>query len=103
MHEERLGENRLNARQQAIGKVLPLAGDGKEAAWLVHHQDLVIVVEDIERIIGRVVFAALHGGLIRTANGMKQCKGQKSHNRAAGIWNRGDFLDAAPALGYLSL
>ncbi len=46
MDEERVGEDFLHAGDQAISQVRAFAGDGKQAAWFVHQQDFVIVVEE---------------------------------------------------------
>ena len=60
--EENLRIDRLEPRDQAICQVRPLTGNRQQSRRLVHDEDLVIGVKDIERGIRRSVFIAHSSG-----------------------------------------
>jgi len=64
VHQKCLGESALHPRKQAVGKVRALARYAQQPAWLVDHENLVILMQDIKRLLRGIVCIALHTGLI---------------------------------------
>lgn len=59
VNQEGFGEDRLQAREQAIREVIAFAGDRQEACGFVDQKQFVIFVQDIERSRGRRVGEAV--------------------------------------------
>ena len=56
MHQQYIGKHRLQPRDQAVRKMFALTRHGQQPIGLVHDDDLRIVVQQVQRTLGRVIF-----------------------------------------------